>query len=193
VELSEEAITQRLEVNSGHAPSSKKINGSDLRQAAVLIPLICQDGEWQVLFIRRTESLAKHKGQVAFPGGGSEPEDEGIVRTALRETYEEVGISQDNIRILGRMNELNTHSGFAITPIVGAVALPVHLKLQPEEVARVFTIPLSWLADASHHEKRPYRRNGKEEEVIYFQQYDGELLWGISAEITVDLLNVLGL
>jgi 8-oxo-dGTP pyrophosphatase MutT (NUDIX family) len=193
VELSEEVIANRLLHNDGRNKTEEVKSAENLRRAAVLIPLFCQDGEWQVLFIRRTESVATHKGQVAFPGGGSEPEDEEIADTALRETFEEIGIHKDGIRILGRLSELITHSGYAITPIVGVVKPPIHLKLQPEEVARAFTIPLSWLADISHHEKRPYRRNGREEEVIYFQRYDGELLWGISGEITVEFLKALGL
>ena len=150
VELSEEAIIQRLFRPDRLLSPIEHTSASDLRPAGVLIPLICQDGEWQVLFIRRTESLATHKGQVAFPGGGSEAVDENIESTALRETYEEVGIRQENIHILGRLDTLKTNSGFLVTPIVGAVQIPIQLKLQPEEVARAFTIPLSWLADASH-------------------------------------------
>jgi 8-oxo-dGTP pyrophosphatase MutT (NUDIX family) len=167
---------------------------SGLRKAAVLIPLLCDGDRWHLLFIRRTETVQDHKGQVSFPGGAYEPEDTDMQATALRETWEEVGIPPAEINLLGSMPVFNTISSFAITPVVGQIPWPYPLKPQPAEVSRVFTIPVEWLADPAHWSEKPYMRsNGRQENVIFFDKYDGELLWGITARITLDFLKLLDL
>lgn len=190
--LREDWIRQRLRDYSGRAALPER-NGN-LRRAAVLLPLLYLEGAWQLLYIRRAETVFSHKGQVAFPGGMVEPEDPTLEATALREAQEEVGLPPENVRLLGRMPDYPTVSSYLVTPVVGRVEQPFELKLQPEEVVRAFTIPLEWLADASHWEERSLARpNGREERVVYFQLYEGELLWGITARITVRFLQILGL
>ncbi len=165
------------------------------RPAAVLIPFLKLSGQWHILFTRRTESVADHKGQVAFPGGGADPGDPSPVDTALREAREEIGLEPADVRILGRLQELPTISNYCVTPIVGAIPWPYPLRLETGEVGRAFVIPLAWLADPSHHETRSRTLPGRHVQipVIYFQPYDGELLWGVSAQITVNLLAALRL
>lgn len=164
------------------------------RRAAVLIPLVWKDEEWQVLFTRRTEMVQSHKGQVSFPGGAVEPGDRTLEDTARRETHEEIGLAPDEIRIVGRLNDYPTISDFLITPIVGLIPWPVSFHLSAEEVQRVFFVPLHWLADPTHFEERPYlRQNGKVEPVIYYQLYDGEMVWGVTGRITVNFLTILGM
>jgi 8-oxo-dGTP pyrophosphatase MutT (NUDIX family) len=165
-----------------------------LRRAAVLVPMLQVDGEWHLLFTRRTDTVLNHKGQVSFPGGAVEPEDRDLVQAALRETHEEIGLLPDQVKILGRMPDYETISYYLITPVVGRIPWPYKFSLSPEEVMRVFTIPLKWLADDANWEEKPYLRpNGKEEMVIYYETYYGELLWGITARITLNLLHLLGL
>ena len=167
---------------------------SGLRKAAVLIPLLCDGDRWHLLFIRRTETVQDHKGQVSFPGGAYEPEDADMQATALRETWEEIGIPPAEINLLGTMPVFNTISSFTITPVVGQIPWPYPLTPQPAEVSRVFTIPVEWLADPLHWSEKPYvRPNGRQEKVIFFDKYDGELLWGITARITLDFLKLLNL
>jgi 8-oxo-dGTP pyrophosphatase MutT (NUDIX family) len=167
---------------------------SGLRKAAVLIPLLCDGDRWHLLFIRRTETVQDHKGQVSFPGGAFEPEDANMDATALRETWEEVGIPPNEIYLLGKMPVFTTISSFAITPVVGQIPWPYPLKLEPAEVSRVFTIPIEWLASQANWSEKPYvRPNGRQEKVIFFDHYDGELLWGITARITLDFLKLLNL
>jgi 8-oxo-dGTP pyrophosphatase MutT (NUDIX family) len=167
---------------------------SGLRKAAVLIPLLCDGDRWRLLFIRRTETVQDHKGQVSFPGGAYETTDANMEATALRETWEEVGIPPAEINLLGKLPVFNTISSFSITPVVGQIPWPCALKLEPAEVSRVFTIPIEWLADPAHWSEKPYvRPNGREEKVIFFDHYDGELLWGITARITLDFLKLLNL
>jgi 8-oxo-dGTP pyrophosphatase MutT (NUDIX family) len=154
---------------------------------------------WQVLLTRRTEMVAEHQGQVAFPGGRADPSDTTPEMTALREAREEIGLDPVQVRILGRMNSLRTITNYLVTPIVGVIPWPFPIQLEPTEVSRVFTVPLDWLADPSHHEiknrtvpeifAKILQRNTHP--VIYFSPYAGELLWGVSAEITVRLIDIL--
>ncbi len=186
------AIESTLQATAQVDDHLTPING--LRKAAVLIPLLCVDDRWHLLFIRRTETVQDHKGQVSFPGGAYEPEDANLAATALRETWEEVGIPPAEINLLGKLPVFTTISSFAITPVVGQIPWPYPLKLEPAEVSRVFTIPVEWLADPAHWSEKPYvRPNGRQEKVIFFDLYDGELLWGITAHITLDFLKLLNL
>jgi 8-oxo-dGTP pyrophosphatase MutT (NUDIX family) len=165
------------------------------RPAAVLIPFLQMDGGWHILYTRRTDHVEHHKGQVAFPGGRSDPGDPSPQFTALREAEEEIGLHPANVTVLGRLAQLPTSSGYCVTPVVGMMPWPYPLQLAEREVVRAFTIPLDWLADPSHRETRTRTLPGSDKlfPVIYFQHYDGELLWGVSAEITVNLLAALGL
>jgi len=163
--------------------------------AAVLVPMLKISGEWNILFTRRTSSLPEHSGQVAFPGGRADPEDDTAEETALREAQEEINLAPQDVRVLGRLRELRTISNYCVQPIVGRIPWPYDYKLEKEEVSRLFTIPLEWLADPDNHEVQ-YRELPEPYSpvpVIYFDQYDGELLWGVSAEITLNFLESLQL
>jgi 8-oxo-dGTP pyrophosphatase MutT (NUDIX family) len=163
------------------------------RAAAVLIPILRVEGEWHVLYTRRTDTVADHKGQVAFPGGSSDPDDPSPEATALREAHEEIGLNPQDVRILGRLNSLLTITNYCVTPVVGAIPWPYPLHLETSEVSRAFTIPLAWLADPDPWEVQQHVLPGRPEPhpVIYFQLYEGELLWGVSAQITINLIKVL--
>ncbi len=167
---------------------------SPLRPAAVLVPLLRIEEQWHLLFTRRAETLQNHKGQVAFPGGAAEPGDDSLEGTALRETFEEIGLPAEAVHLLGRLSSRPTISHFIVTPVVGHIQWPYTFHLSFHEVNRVFTIPLDWLADpANREERRRSLPNGMDVDVIYFQTYDGELLWGATARITLDLLHALHL
>ena len=166
------------------------------RLAAVLIPLVRQDEEWHVLLIRRTEVEGDmHSGQVALPGGKRDRTDESLAAAALRETNEELGIQPEEIQILGRLNEFIAISNFRVTPFVGTLPWPYAIQIDPREVARWFTIPLAWLADPANRQiiRRELPNGLGEVVVIYFDEYDGEILWGLSARIITELLEALGL
>lgn len=164
------------------------------RHAAILIPLFCMDCVWHVLFTRRTDTVQDHKGQVSFPGGVMEPQDMDLVTTALREADEEIGLKPENVLVVGKLGEMQTVSGYLITPIVSVIPWPYPFITSPEEVSRIFSIPLEWLAESSHHEERTVTLGDKIiEGVVFFQNYDGELLWGLTARITLELLHAVKL
>jgi len=174
-------------------PGFRLPSNGQVRSAAVLVPLVRQDGNWHLLFTRRTDTVQDHKGQVAFPGGAVEPGDRDRADTALRETWEEIGLPPEDVRILGYMNDFPTISGYMVTPVVGVVPWPFLYTLSLDEVSRVFTIPLSWLADPANYEERDYIQpeGAVHRLVIYYHPYQGEILWGITGRMTVKFLELL--
>jgi len=171
------------------------LNGEP-RPAAVLIPLVKEHDGWHILFIRRTSVAGDiHSGQVAFPGGGLDQSDPSLTATALRETEEELGIRPQDVHILGRLNEFIAISNYRVTPFVGTLPWPYPIIQAEKEVARWFTIPLGWLADPRNRtiERRKLPNGLGEVGVIFFQEYDGETLWGLSARILTEFLDVAGL
>lgn len=185
------ATSQDTGVESPYPPGLLK---GELRRASVLMPLLRQEDEWHVLFIRRTANQNDpHSGQVAFPGGAWAREDINPETTALREAEEEIGLDPKDVRILGRLNEFVTISSYLVTPIVATIPWPYPLRLAVDEVSHVFTIPLTWLADPENRQEQ-YRQLPQPYppiRVIFFKPYQGEVLWGASARLTVRLIEVL--
>ena len=167
----------------------------DLHCAAVLIPLAWYQDEWHVLLTRRSDSVETHPGQVSFPGGGCGLGESSPEVTALREAQEEIGLKSEHVRLLGRMNDLVTITHYRVTPIVGMMPWPYPVRPAAGEVARVFTIPLTWLADRKNWKESPYTPEGSRRSfpVIIYHPYDGEVLWGVSGRMMVDFLDVLGI
>lgn len=160
------------------------------RMAAVLVPLVNVDGEWNLLFTHRSDELLDHKGEVSFPGGSVEKQDQNFAQTALREAFEEVGLTAGKVQILGALHTFRTISNFCLKPIIGVVQWPVELANNPSEVVRSFYIPIQWLAEKNHWQEIPRKlSNGQTVPVIIYDDYDGEKLWGISARITQEFLK----
>lgn len=163
------------------------------RPAAVLIPLYRQDGRWNLLFTRRTETVESHRGQVSFPGGQIEPGDAGPEQAALREAEEEIGLLARDVEIIGQLSPLLTVTQFVISPVVGSFPWPYPLRANRREVASTFGVPIHWLADRSNLEvrERSPMAGGPSVPVYYFKPYGEELIWGATARLTVDLLALL--
>ncbi|MEB2334793.1 MAG: CoA pyrophosphatase [Anaerolineaceae bacterium] len=196
--FTEDFISQRLQQALAAAnPSSDGYaeidiaDKSKLKCAAVLLPLVRQDDKWHILFTRRTDNVESHKGQVSFPGGTCDEGETTPEQTALREVEEEIGVQARDIKIIGRMTTLVTISFFRVTLIVGVMNWPAVFRIGKDEVARVFTIPLEWLADASN--RWQFDIPGQNRSIVAYHPYDGELLWGATARMTVDFLSALGL
>lgn len=193
--LTEEMIARRIREASPDLDLAElATTNASLRPAAVLVPLLWEDHHWRLLLTRRTETVQSHKGQVSFPGGASDPDDSSPEATALRETYEEIGLPPDDVAIIGRLAVRPTISSFLVTPVVGRIRGPCTYSLSLHEVSRVFSIPLCWLADPANWEEKPRSTPiGFFEHIIHYKPYDGEVLWGATARITQDLLKILDL
>jgi 8-oxo-dGTP pyrophosphatase MutT (NUDIX family) len=164
------------------------------REAGVLMPLLRKQDAWHLLFIRRPESVHDdHSGQVAFAGGKRESEDANLQQTALREAWEEVGIEPTDVDVLGSLGRHHSISRFSIMPVVGVIPWPYPLRPNPSEVASVFTVPVGWLADPGNVEITYRRIEGyaKPVPVAFFRRYQGELLWGATARMTISFIEQL--
>lgn len=165
------------------------------RDAGVLVPFVRVMEAWHLLFIRRPDSVhdRHHSGQVAFAGGKHEPEDPDLITTALREAHEEIGVAPQDVQVLGQLGPHHSISQYRIAPVVATLPWPYTLTPSPQEVARAFTIPLQWLAQPGQYEIRYHQLPGfmLPVPVVYFREYDHELLWGATARITLSLLDCL--
>ncbi len=199
--LSEDEISLRLQrayrpgVIASTDGYAEMYAGVPLTCAAVLIPLARIGEEWRIVFTRRAETVEHHKGQVSFPGGACDPGDSGPEATALREVEEEIGLKPEDVRLLGRLNDVVTITRYRVTPVVGVVPWPYPFRPAPREVARVFTIPLTWLAQRGNYSEQPVTPAGQPRPfpVVIYREYDGEVLWGASARIVLNFLDTLGI
>ena len=154
----------------------------DLRPAAVLVPLIEHAGGVSVLLTRRADTLRKHQGQIAFPGGGIDP-GETPWQAALREADEEVGLSPGLVALVGLSTPFRTLTGFHITPVVGFVDPASRARPNPDEVAEVFEAPFAFLMDAANHEREMRSFPSGPSRWVYTIRHDQRVIWGITAAI----------
>ncbi len=195
MKLTQDYIVQKLKESQenaadsdGYAEIPVKPN-TRLKSAAVLVPLAYVQDEWHLLFTRRTDRVQSHKGQVSFPGGACDEGETTPEETALREAEEEIGLRPADVKVLGRLSQLITISSFRVSPIVGVIPWPYAFKVASIEVARVFTIPLSWLSDRNNYWE--FFLRDSERSLIAYHPYDGELLWGATARMTVSFLKTI--
>lgn len=153
--------------------------------AAVLLPLFRHDGEWTLLMTRRALHLRHHPGQISFPGGRIEA-GENSAAAALRETFEETGISPDNVRLLGRLPAINTSTGFIVQPWLGVLPQLPMLQLQPDEVDSVLFLPLCEALSDRRRQTEIWRLRGRQQR-LHFIPWQQHLIWGASAEILYQL------
>lgn len=172
-----------FDLNPGMRPDGIR----ELQPAAVLLPIVRRAAP-TVLFTRRTEHLARHAGQVSFPGGRVHADDRSLIETALRETEEETGIAAAHISIAGFLDAYETGTGYAILPVVSVVTEEFSLTPNPEEVAEVFEVPLSFLLDPANRERRSAEWQGRQR-TYYAFNYGPHYIWGATAAILVDLIE----
>jgi len=195
--LTESYIAEKLRIAWEQNAGADLFNEADTvpdrepKCAAVLIPLLWFEDEWHLLYTRRTDKVETHKGQVSFPGGACDSGEETAEQTALREAEEEIGICPQDVRVLGWLAPMVTITSFRVTPVVGVVDWPYAFRVENAEVARVFTMPLAWLADKSN--RWEFSLPGRKYGLIVYHPYDGELLWGATAIMTDTFMKVLGL
>jgi 8-oxo-dGTP pyrophosphatase MutT (NUDIX family) len=168
-------------------------NMKNLRQAAVIIPMLEHEGRWHVLLTQRSQELVEHRGQVAYPGGARERQDENLKETALREMYEEVGVIPRDVTVFGHLGDMPIITGYLVRLFVGEIPWPYELVINSDEVESAFIVPLNWLADPDHRTIQYRSYAGREIPVIFFDHFEGYQLWGASAEMTLALLSALNL
>jgi len=162
----------------------------EIRPAAVLIPVVKRDGELTVLFTRRTAHLHDHAGQISLPGGRAEPSDADAAQTAIRETWEEIGLAAERVEVLGEQHQYVTVTGYRVTPVVGLVTTPFDLRLDDFEVAEVFEAPLAFLLDPANHQRNHVLFDGRER-YYYAIPYRHYYIWGATAGMLMNLYSFL--
>jgi 8-oxo-dGTP pyrophosphatase MutT (NUDIX family) len=160
-------------------------------RAAVLVPLFKKGGRPYVLLTKRTERVKHHKGQISFPGGVVDEGDEDMEATALRETFEEIGLPRENTEILGTLDDAFTvTSGYLITPVVAEIPHPYPFSINEEEIEELIEIPLDAFLDQARWTTE-MRSNGPKRVLSYNFEYEGRIIWGATARIMRQFLDAL--
>ena len=158
--------------------------------SAVLVPIYYKEGQYYLLFIKRTEKVKEHKGQISFPGGAYEVEDNTLLDTALRESAEEIGLMPGDVEILGALDDTVTMtSSYIISPFVGFTPYPYQFKGDNEEVEEIFEVPIQALLDEDCVGQKTEIIDG-EAITAYTYHYQGRVIWGATARILNQFLDI---
>ena len=154
-----------------------------LTLAAVLIPLVTHDHGLAAILTQRSEHLNDHAGQVSFPGGRHEPDDDGPVATALREAHEEIGLAPEAVEVIGCLDAQDTATGFSVVPVVGLVDPVYSLTLDSFEVEEAFEVPLDFLFDGRNKRREEMIWRGRRRVYEVYKDFQGHTVWGVTARI----------
>lgn len=173
-----EDLKRRLKVYS----TDVVVDGQEKREkAAVLLPVLTEP-EPAVVLTQRSSNLDSHSGEVAWPGGKQDPDDDSLLTTALRETWEEIGLPPQSCNIIAELRPFISKFGLLVTPYVGLIEEPVELNANPDELEAIFKVPLSWLKDDPRTQTDIVSRYGETHRVPVYH-YDGFRIWGLTAMI----------
>ena len=163
-----------------------------LPRAAVLLPLYERDGALHVLFTRRSELVEHHKGQISFPGGAHDATDRDLQHTATRETWEEIGVAEDHIQLVGQLDEMITVSNFLVRPFVGAITVPGPYPFTHNEVevAEILEVPLDHLLDPANNVAELRHYQGRDV-MMYSYAWREHIIWGATARILRQFLELI--
>jgi 8-oxo-dGTP pyrophosphatase MutT (NUDIX family) len=196
--LTADAVRARVARRSGWTPEFAGDGGlfSDREPAgaAVLIPLVQRAEGLTLLLTRRADHLRHHAGQISFPGGRVEPGDDSPIATALRETEEEIGLSREYIDVIGQLPVYATVTAFQVTPVVALVETGFTLKLDGDEVAEAFEVPLAFLMDPAHHRHHVFEFAGVQRRFLSMPWQGPEreyFIWGATAAMLRNLYRLL--
>jgi 8-oxo-dGTP pyrophosphatase MutT (NUDIX family) len=173
-----------------HTDMAELLGDAQRQPAAVLVGL--REGvQPRLVLTVRTDHLQSHAGQVAFPGGRSEPSDGDALTTALRESEEEIGLDRALVTPLGYLDCFETISGFCITPVVAKIAAEAQLYPAPDEVAEVFEVPLAFLLEPANLRRYTMEFRGHQRPMVEFV-HGGHRIWGATAAMLFNLLQRMG-
>jgi 8-oxo-dGTP pyrophosphatase MutT (NUDIX family) len=167
------------------------IHDSNYKESAVLIPIYEKDGRCYIVFTKRTDHLAHHKGQISFPGGGRHKEDSDLQVTALRESHEEIGLKEEDVEILGVLDDAVTETSlYRITPFVGLIPYPYEFTPDSFEVKEIFSFPIDDLMNKSRVtvEDRVF---GDKTVSVHTYEIGGRVIWGATAWILSRLFEII--
>lgn len=168
----------------------RHIFDAGLVPSAVLLPIIYKQGQDCILFTKRTQKVTAHKGQISFPGGVYQESDGTLLATALRECAEEIGLSADEVEILGELDDTLTNaSGYIISPFVALIAGPYQFRINTEEIEEIIEVPISVLLDKNSRHEETRTINGKAA-ASYSYHYQGRVIWGATAAILSQFLDI---
>jgi 8-oxo-dGTP pyrophosphatase MutT (NUDIX family) len=188
-----ERLRQALELGQRRSPLLLESDMRDalvaeeqaITPAAVLVPIVDRP-EPGVIFTVRTSRMRRHAGQVAFPGGRIDPEDDGPIAAALREAEEEIGLARHEVEIVGIADRYRTVTGFEVTPVLGVIPPDLPLTPHPDEVAEIFEAPLHHILRPEHQIVRTIEWRGRERS-YYEIEWAGQRIWGATAAMVVNL------
>jgi 8-oxo-dGTP pyrophosphatase MutT (NUDIX family) len=158
--------------------------------AAVLVPLFQKDGECHLLFTKRSDQVKYHKGEISFPGGMVDEDDSELEKTALREAFEEIGLKEQDIQIIGVLDDIVTTTEFIVTPMVGLFPYPYPFKVSEVEIAELIEVPLASLLNEDSFSEREIFRAGQNE-IVFAYQYGKHIIWGATARILKQFLEII--
>ena len=172
-----------------------KIDNS-LTAAAVLVPIISNKEGYKILLTQRSKKLDDHAGQISFPGGRIDNSDKSPKNTALREAYEEIGLNESSVEILGHLDAYATATGFRILPIVSIIKENFDTKINPIEVESIFYLPMEFLMNPENHKKErgTYKRQSTSYKIEYEYNvipYENHHIWGATAAMLINLYETL--
>ncbi len=182
-------MMQRLKQALSQRQKHRIIDASRV-PSAVLLPIFYKNGEYHILFTKRTERVKDHKAQISFPGGVCEKGDRETADTALRECDEEIGLTADVVELLGELDDtVTTTSNYVISPFVAAIPWPLQLKVNQWETEEIIEVPISALLDKKSLRLETRTMNGKAV-TSYFYHYQGNVIWGATARILNQFLDI---
>jgi len=160
-------------------------------QASVFLPLFIKDSHYWLLLMRRANTVEYHKGEVSFPGGVVDEKDDNLEITAKRETFEEIGVREEDIEILGQLDDMTTiTSRFIVHPFVGIVPFPYEFNLNRSEVDHLIEVPLQFFLDTSQPRAFSMHYKGDTFETPAFI-YEGIVIWGATERILENFISVI--
>ncbi|MQF99247.1 MAG: CoA pyrophosphatase [SAR202 cluster bacterium] len=171
--------------------SPNSVNSDGLIEAAVAILVYPKPDSLTIILNKRTDRVEHHKGEISFPGGGRDPEDDSILDTALRETREEMGIAPEDIEIIAQLDQVSTRSGFSITPFVGIIPPDYDFEVSNIEIAEVLEVPIESLLDTENQVEDDRVWGDEIPSKQYSYLYGSHIIWGATARIITQLLDIL--
>ncbi|MFA5309388.1 MAG: CoA pyrophosphatase [Dehalococcoidales bacterium] len=170
----------------------KSITEASRIPSAVLIPIYKKNGQYHILFTKRSNEMKTHRGQISFPGGARHADDGGLKDTALREAEEEIGLKPEDVTVLGELDdEITTTSNFIVTPFVGMIPHPYRFRPNRAEVERLISVPLAALLDKDNMKPNIETLDGGIVVDSYDYYYRGNIIWGATARILNKLLTII--